>query len=305
MSVDLVVPPTCPSMRLDQFVASQLPGASRRRLRDVDLRVNGRPAKNATLVRPGDVVSVPESLVAAPELCPNPDLAVAILHQDDALVAVDKPAGMQSVALRAEETDTLANFLVAAFPEVRGFGDPLEGGLAHRLDAETSGILLAARTSPAHAELRRQFAAHEVRKEYLALVTGDVSTPGHVDAPIAHDRRRPARMRPCEDAPTAERLRARPALTNYVPVLRYGRETLLRVRMRTGVRHQVRVHLATIGHPIVGDALYGGAERHRWITRQALHASRVELRHPSTGETLALDCALPADFEAALRRLKP
>lgn len=303
MSVELVVPADCPPSRLDRFVADTLPGVSRRRLHGIAVRLNGRPAKLAATVRPGDVVTLPDDAFPGGVLRPNAGLALPILYQDEALVAVDKRAGMSSVALEAGEEDTVANFIVAAFPETAGVGAPLEAGLVHRLDRDTSGILLAARSPESYAELRRQFSAHRVAKAYLAIVLGDVAEGGSVEVPIAHDRRHRERMIACPEAASAQRRGARPAATRYQPVVRYGRATLVRAEMRTGVRHQVRVHLASIGHPIAGDALYGMGPS-PWIERQALHASRVSLTHPIGGAALEIESPLPGDFEAALRRIE-
>jgi len=305
MPRDLVVPGDCPPMRLDQFVAAHLPGASRRRVRGQDLRLNGRRARPATPVHPGDVVTVPDALAGEARLEGAPQPELSVLFEDDCIVAVDKPAGMQSVALRPEDAGTVANFLVWAFPDTRDAGGALEGGLVHRLDQGTSGVLVAARTPAAYAALRAQFAAHRVEKDYLALVEGGVAEAGRIDVPIAHDRRQRERMVACDDAGSAERLAARPASTEYLPVVRYARETLLRIRMRSGVRHQVRVHLASIGHPIVGDMLYGSGRPHRWVRRLALHASRVRLHHPRRGETLEIESRLPTDLETAFRQLRP
>lgn len=304
MTLELVVPPGTPAVRLDQFLASQLPAASRRRLRGAELRLNGRRAAPSTPVRPGDVITLPAALARPPELSTNAALDVAILHRDRHLVAVDKPAGMPSVARRAEDVDTVANFLVTRFPEARHAGGPLEGGLVHRLDTDTSGVLVAALESATHTALRQQFEQGAVEKEYLALVSGQLAAAGRVDTPIAHHPRRASRMIACGDAAEARRLGARTAATTFTPVLRYARETLVRVRMRTGVRHQVRVHLAEIGHPIVGDPLYNPEPRHRWIARLALHATTIHLGHPGDGAPLVLESPLAADLEAALRRLK-
>lgn len=301
MPIDLVVPQDSPSLRLDRFVAENLPGASRRRLHGLAVRLNGRPAKLAATVRPGDVISLPDDALPG-ELHPNAEIALPILYQDEALVAVDKRPGMSSVALAANDTDTAANFIIAAFPEAAAAGGPLEGGMVHRLDLDTSGVLVAARSAAAYADLRRQFAEHRVAKAYMAMVVGDVAEAGRVEVAIAHDRRHRERMIACVDPAVAERLGARPAATRYQPVVRYGRLTLVRAEIRTGVRHQVRVHLAGIGHPIAGDALYGMG-RSPWIERQALHASRVSLAHPVTGRPLEIESPLPADFEAALRKV--
>jgi len=301
--IDLVVPPGLPPMRLDRFVADRIAGASRRRLRGAAFRLNGRPAKPATPVKPGDIVSIPDVLAPTGDLQPNPEPKLPILHQDIDLVAIDKPPGLASVALRADELETVANFLLAAFPETRTAGRPLEAGLLHRLDHDTSGVLVAALNADAYANLRRQFSSRRVEKEYVALVVGDVGEARRIDAPIAHDRRHQDRMIVCAEARRAQDLRARPASTRLRPVVRYGRATLVQVSMRTGVRHQIRVHLAFAGHPILGDRIYG-APAENLIRRHALHACRVKLAHPTSGEPLTIESRLPPDFEAALKRLK-
>jgi 23S rRNA pseudouridine1911/1915/1917 synthase len=313
-AMDLVVPADTPAMRVDRFLARCLPAASRRAVRMLAeaLRINGRRVRRSAIVRPGDVITVPDALATAPAAEANSALRVEVLYEDADLVAVDKPAGISSVAVRGGSADTVASFLAARFPETRGVGgSPLEAGLVHRLDRETSGVLLAARTPAAYAGLRRQFTRRRVRKEYLALVAGDVARPATIRTPIAHDRRHPARMRVAPDPQSQEQLRARPAETAYRPEIRYGAATLLRVIIHTGVRHQIRVHLASIGHPIVGDRVYGAPAlvatpsrqlRLESSARHALHACRIEFRHPASGAALVVESPLPADFEELLRR---
>jgi RluA family pseudouridine synthase len=298
---ELIVPAGSEPMRLDQFVARTVPGASRRKLKDVTLRLNGRIARHGDIVHAGDVVTVPESLVAVPELRPNPEMRIPVLYQDEEMVALDKPPGTASVALREDDTATVANYLAATFPATRTIGPPLEAGLVHRLDHDTSGVIVAALDRESYAELRDQFSSGRVEKEYIALVVGDIADAGRVEIPIAHDPHRAARMVICDDPDKAERLGARQASTGYQPVIRYGGATLVRLRMRTGVRHQIRVHLAAIGHPIVADRLYG--QPSPWMARQALHASRVTLTHPALGNELSIESPLPRDLETALERV--
>ena len=306
--MDLVVSPDSEPTRLDRYVSAHVPEVSRRRLREsgAPILLNGRPARRSALVRPGDVIGVPDELVAPPELPAATRLDMAILFEDETLIAVDKPAGLSSVALRAGESRTVAGFLVGLHPELREVGrSPLEGGLVHRLDRETSGVLLAARTPAAYAELRGQFASHAVRKDYLAVVAGDVTTSGWIRTPIAHDPRHRKRMRVCTDASSREQLKARPAGTFYRAEMRCATATLLRVSIDTGVRHQIRVHLASSGHPVLGDTMYGGAAAGLLLGgRHALHASRLELRHPLSGETLVIDSPWPPDLEELMRRLR-
>ncbi len=303
--IEITVPEGTPPTRLDRFVAGTFPAASRRRIRasGAALLLNGRRARRSAVVRPGDRVAVPEDLIRPPEITPLPELHLPVLYADAFVIAVDKPAGISSVAAPGGQRQTVAAFLAARFPEVCAVGtSPLEGGLVHRLDRDTSGILLAARTLQAYRELRRQFRAGEVVKEYLALVHGDVRGPGEVATPIAHDPRHPSRMRLCPDAASQRELRARPARTLYQPEVRYGACTLVRVVTRTGVRHQIRVHLASIGHPVVADPVYGprGAPGSSAL---ALHATRIRFVHPGTGQHQALGSPLPPGrFPAPERR---
>jgi 23S rRNA pseudouridine1911/1915/1917 synthase len=287
-------------MRLDRFLTTQVPGCSRRTAQRViaagAVRVNGRRVRKAQTVTAGDSVEVPDELYVAPQLQPNPNLTIPVLYEDAVLIALNKPAGMPSHALRAEETETAANFLLARYPELAGVGkSDKEPGLVHRLDSDTSGVLLVARTAAAHRAVRAQFSAHQVKKEYVAMVHGDVRAAGEVRLPIAHERHNRRKMRVC--AAAASMSDARPAVTRYRPLERFGVATLLAVEIPTGVMHQIRVHLASLGHPIVGDRLYGGALCDGDPHRHLLHAARVTLVHPQTGGPFAVECAPPADFE--------
>jgi len=303
----LTVPAGSAPLRLDAFLAQVLPRGSRRLAQQViaagAVRVNGRRARKGDPVGAGDVIEVAEAAYAPPALQPNPHLRVPILYEDADVIAVDKPAGLPTHALRFDETETVANFLLARYPELAAVGkSPLEAGVVHRLDTDTSGVLLAARTPEAYAALRRQFSARQVTKEYLALVAGDVAAPGEVRLPIAHDRRKPHLMRACTGP--GQPGNARPALTYYRPRERFGDVTLLEIRIATGVMHQIRVHLASIGYPVLGDRLYGGVSAGTAAPRQLLHASRLGFRHPVSGEPMEVDSHVPADFLATLDRLR-
>lgn len=298
-----MVPSAVTGMRLDLFLIQQVPGCSRRSAQRAinagEVRINGRRARKGDRVSAGDQLQVAEELYVPPVLQPNPQLAVRVLYEDDAVIVVDKPAGMPSHALRAHESNTVANFLLGRDPGLAqvGKGDR-EAGLVHRLDTDTSGILLAARTPAAHRALRQQFALRQVLKEYLVLVEGRVAASGVVRTPIAHDRHNRRKMRVALRPEPG----AREALTHFRPIDARGDRTLLAVRIPTGVTHQIRVHLASIGHPIVGDRLYGSATR--GATRQLLHAAKLGFAHPTTGEPMQISSPLPTDFTKVLAGCK-
>jgi len=294
-------------VRLDQFLVRHLPGCSRRQARLAigagAVLVNGRRGRKGQALRPGDVVHADRAAWAG-VLAAQPDLAVAVLYEDETVVAVDKPAGMPAIALRAGDRGTVANYLLGRYPELRGVGGTaFEAGLVHRLDTPTSGVLVAARTEVAWRRLREQFRDRRVGKLYLAAVAGDVWHGGSIVTPIAHHPRRPRVMCVCAQPERAYTLRARPALTRFRPVLRVGGATLLAVQIRTGVRHQIRVHLESIGHPVLGDDVYG-ASAVPAATRLLLHAARLAFAHPADGRRVFIRSALPDDFQAALRSLR-
>lgn len=301
----LNVPTGVGPLRLDVFLTQFVPCSRRTAQRAIatgEVRVNGRRVRKGGSVGEGDVVEVAGGLTEEARLQPNPNLAIPVLYEDDAVVALDKPAGMPSHALRADETDTAANFLLARYPELAAVGkNDREPGVVHRLDTDTSGVLLAARTPRAYEALRRQFSAHQVIKEYVALVEGDIALPGEVTAPIAHDRHNRRKMR--VRAATTELPDARPARTAYRPVERFGEMTLLAVQITTGVMHQIRVHLASRGHPIVGDHLYG-TPSHAAVPRHLLHACRIGFVHPVRGTAMEIRSALAADFAGFLDAMR-
>ena len=297
----LTVPQDAAPTRLDKLLCERLPDCSRRIAKELidggRVRVDGRRARKGQEVLPGAVVDVEEQTGAPERLLANPDLQIAVLYEDAAVVAVDKPAGMPALALRPHERETVANFLLARFPEMAEVGKPLEPGLVHRLDNDTSGVLLAARTASAHAALRREFAAHRVIKKYLALVRGDVDHAATIDAPIDHVRGRARRMQ------TGKPGSGRDAVTHYLPLQRFGSHTLLEVEIRSGVRHQIRVHLAAIGRPVDGDHLYD-PDADTAVSRHLLHASSITFEHPDKGDRQTVRSELPEDFRARLAALE-
>lgn len=282
--------------RADKVVGAQFPGVGRATLARLfdegKVRVNGRRAKKGDTLAAGDLVEVvpPED----PRVVPVAG-ALQVLYEDEAIIAIAKPPGMPSHPLKAGETGTLANLIVARWPECAAVGDdPREGGLAHRLDAGTSGVILAARSAEVWRALRTAFHEGRVAKTYLALVDGAVSRDGELDLGIEHDRvRGGVRV-------TSEGL---PALTRWTVVERLAGRTLLRCVAETGRMHQVRAHLAFAGTPVVGDSRYGGPPDAD-VIGFFLHAERVELAHPVGGKALVIEAPLPPDRLAALERLR-
>lgn len=291
------------SERVDRLLAEALGGVSRRRLQRLlaegALRIDGRRVRKGEVLHGERTIEV-ELPAAEGEIAAEPGLALALLFEDARCVAVDKPAGRPGHALRADERGTVANFLAARFPECLAAGDsPLEAGLVHRLDTDTSGVLLAARDRAAWLDLRRQFRAGTITKRYAAVVVGEIAAPGEIRRAIESGARRRPQVRVLADGERTRRSRA--ALTRYLPVARSAEATLLEVEIPTGVRHQIRAHLAAIGHPVLGDQRYGGGEIPEG--RHLLHARRLAFDPPGGGARVEVESPLPAEFVAALRRL--
>ena len=287
--------------RLDKAVA-KLFSVSRGRamewIAEGRVRIDGRRAPKGAPVQPGARICVERPPPDQP--APEPLLPIRIVHADAHLIVADKPAGMPSHPLKPGERGTAANALVGRFPELAQVGPAArEGGLVHRLDADTSGLLLAARTEAAHAMLRAQFTARSVEKGYLALAQGEIHAGGEIALPLAHDG---PRMTAISDPEYAEAHGARPAVTRFTPVERRGGFTLLEIEIPTGVMHQIRAHLAFIGHPLAGDALYGGPDL-PGLSRHFLHASRLAFAHPD-GSRVRYESELPPDLVSPLRDLE-
>lgn len=303
MNEEREVPAGTAPERLDKAVA-RLYGISRGRAMDWiaegRVRVDGRRAPKGSQVAGGARIAVELPPPDAP--APQPELPIRIVHADPHLIVADKPAGMPSHPLKPGEKGTAANALVARFPELAGVGPQVrEGGLVHRLDTDTSGLLLAARTEAAYTILRTQFTTRAVEKGYLALVAGELHAAGEIELPLAHDPSDSRRMRAASDPAWAEEHGARPALTRFTPLERRGGFTLLEVEIPTGVMHQIRAHLAFIGHPLAADALYGGPEL-AGLRRHFLHAHRLAFAHPD-GSRAKFESGLPEELAAALLHL--
>ena len=285
------------ALRLDAFLGRRLAFFSRRERAELIagkyVLLNKKPISKGTQVQKGDDIEV--SLPLAP---PPPSISlIQIKYCDNSLVVVNKPTGVPSVGLRHVQTQTVAHFLMEQFPETAKVGPKrLEAGLIHRLDTDTSGLLLAARTAPAYRALREQFRDRSVGKHYLVLVEGSLKDQGHIALPLESTGPRGQRVK------IATSDRGREALTQYVPVQHFPRHTLVQVTLITGARHQIRAHLAALGHPIVGDKTYG--TENQLAERLCLHAETLTFRHPETGERLRQTSSLPRDFRAVLERVK-
>ncbi len=286
--------------RLDRILVARFPGVGRRRWAEMFaagwVQVNGARAAKGARVTAGAEVTVRAAPATGSALAPvpAPELALDVLHADARLLALNKPPGQPSHPLRPGETGTLANALVARFPECAAVGrDVREGGLVHRLDRGTSGVLLAARDMEAYQATRRAFAAGEVAKSYLALVAGS-ARDGEMDAPLVQRGRR-SLLAHFGDPDALE------AVTRWRVMATASGVSLLEVTAKSGRMHQVRAHLAAAGHPLAGDPLYGGPETvgGQRVEHPFLHARSIALPHPDGGR-LEVDAPLPDQRAAAL-----
>lgn len=325
----LVAPPEAKGERLDHFIATKIEGVSRSRVQLLveqgDVMVSGAPAKASLRLRGGEEIVItgephPAPLKAMPE-----DIDLDVIYEDADLAVINKPAGMMVHAGSGATEDarnrgTLVNALLHRFRVLSSTGGELRPGIVHRLDKETSGLIIVAKNDAAHAALAELFSSRRVRKTYIALVQGNVERDkGSITAGIGRDPVRRTRMT------TRATENARSAVSHYEVVrrlsTRFGPFTLIRVRIETGRTHQIRVHMASIGHPVVGDTLYGAAgqlteqngartalskrelEKLR-LGRNFLHAARLEFEHPMTGRALQLEAPLPQELEGFLERIE-
>ncbi len=298
---EIAVPAEYAGLRLDAALARLLPEHSRSRLqgwlKDGSIRLDGGAADAKRKVWGGEIVSV--AVPPAPTLASAAeDIPLPILYEDAALIVIDKPAGLVVHPGNGNERGTLMNALLHHAPELAGVP---RAGIVHRLDKDTAGLMVVAKTLAAQTELVRQLQARTVRRHYLALAHGKVGAGGMVDAPLGRHPVQRVRMAVVKSG-------GKEARTHYAPRESFGRCTLLECRLDTGRTHQIRVHLASIGHSLVGDPLYGktrsGDPRLDAFPRQALHAFRLALLHPVSGAAMAWESALPADFVALLEALR-
>jgi 23S rRNA pseudouridine1911/1915/1917 synthase len=302
--------------RLDQFLTARLQSISRARVQEMiaegKVLVNDAPAKASLKLRGGERISAIGEAQRSPLKAVAEEIPLEIVYEDDDLAVINKPAGMM-VHAGAGATDdarnrgTLVNALVHHLGSLSSAGGELRPGIVHRLDKETSGLIVVAKNDAAHRKLSAQFAAREVKKKYVALVHGWVKKDsGTLAQSISRDRVRRTRM-------TTRLEGGRTAVTHYRVARRldtkFGKFTLLDVKIDTGRTHQIRVHVAAMGHPVVGDSMYGAPRQARGrnavisLSRNFLHAAELEFRHPRTGETVALTSELPEELREFLRKV--
>jgi 23S rRNA pseudouridine1911/1915/1917 synthase len=282
-------------IRLDKFVGDRCPELSRthaqKLIADGNIKVNGQAAKASLRLSLGDRVDIvippPPPSPLSPEAIP-----LNIIYEDDDLLVVDKPAGLTVHPAPGHPGHTLVNAILSHYPHLADIGDSLRPGIVHRLDKDTSGVMLVAKNRAAQANLAEQFKSRYIRKAYLALVKGRLTPEsGIIEASLGRDPRNRQRM--------AVVSRGREARTEYSVIKYIGDHTLLEVTPETGRTHQIRVHLAAIGFPVVGDTVYGA--KSPYLSHQFLHACRLGFKLPSTGEYMEFESELPPDLEQALR----
>ena len=305
----LEVSPEEAGVRVDRYLTSVLAGQSRsqiqRLIKDGKVTIDGLGVRSNHVVHAGDtiVIEIPEPV--APE--PQPEaLDLDIVYQDADLVVVNKPAGMVVHPAAGHAQGTLVNALLHEIKDLSGIGGELRPGIVHRLDRGTSGLMVVAKNDRAHAELARQFHDREVEKEYVALVWGVVQPGRRIDLPIGRDPGDRKKM-------SARARRTRSAATRVTKSLQMPGVSLIHVAILTGRTHQIRVHLSEIGHPIVGDAVYGGLRRRvagdlrplLALERPFLHAGRLVFHHPADGRKMEFEAPLPPDLQSVLDLILP
>lgn len=288
--------------RADQFLARQVEELSRaaaqRLLETGQVQRNGKPLRKNDRLHQGDVLSVllpePQPIEALPEAIP-----LEIVYEDQDVIVVNKPVGMVVHPAPGHESGTLVNALLHHCGEtLSGVGGALRPGIVHRIDRDTSGLIIVAKNDHAHQSLSEQLKDHSLYREYEAVVVGGMpEQEGAIDAPIGRHSRDRKRM-------AIDRVNGRPAVTHWKVLARYPGYSHVQCRLETGRTHQIRVHFASVGHFVLGDPVYGSKKPVPGLVGQCLHARRLGFRHPVSGEQMELSCPLPAYFEAVLRRIQ-
>ena len=302
----VTVEPEQDGQRLDSFLTALLPDLSRSQIQRLikDGRVQGPAQKASGTVHAGQRydIDIPPAVAATPE----PEaLPLRIIFQDADIVVLDKPAGMVVHPAAGHSGGTLVNALLHHVKDLSGVGGELRPGIVHRLDRGTSGVMIVAKHDRAHQELSRQFADREVEKEYVALVWGIVQAGRRIDSPIGRDPNNRQKM-------STRARRARSAVTRVTFAYHFKGVSLLKVGIATGRTHQIRVHLHAIGHPIVGDATYGGVHRRvpnnlrpvMRLERPFLHSTRLAFTHPGDGRRIEFESPLPLDLQSVLDEIR-
>lgn len=296
----LVVDEEDTGMRLDVYLAHATTDISRSRVQHLiaagRVLVNDHPARASYRVRAGDEIRVHLPPAEIPAVEPEP-IPLDVVYEDKDLLVVNKPRGMVVHPGAGHYRGTLVNALLFRCRDLSGINGVLRPGIVHRLDKDTSGLLVVAKNDGAHLSLAAQLKEREMTREYIALVYGVVKEDaGTVSAPIGRHPRDRKKM--------AVNLKGREAVTHFTVAARFGKYTLLRLHLDTGRTHQVRVHLAHIGHPVVGDPKYGPARSHLGLEGQFLHAGVLGFTHPVSGESLRFEAPLPPELEAVLTKLR-
>ena len=293
-------------LRLDRWLVERCPDLSRARLQELlragHVTVEGRPSKASRVPREGETVDFHIPATVPSTLLPE-DIPLSILYEDAHLLVIDKPAGLVVHPAPGHASGTLVNALLHHCDDLTGIGGEERPGIVHRLDMDTSGAIIVAKTADAHADLVAQFAARQVEKRYSALVRG-VPFPStkRLEATIGRSSRDRKKM-------AAEVRDGRTAITTYTVEESYGVAALVSVAIETGRTHQIRVQMAHYGHPVVGDKVYGNRHASKLeidcpIERQMLHAAAISFTHPASGERIALEAPLPADMQRVIEALR-
>jgi 23S rRNA pseudouridine1911/1915/1917 synthase len=296
--MNATVPPALGGLRFDQALARMFPQYSRNRLqawlKAGHITLDGKSAEGRQAVSGGEVVALEPPAIPDAALPKAQRMPLKIVHEDSAIIVIDKPAGLVVHPGAGQPDGTLLNALLAHAPKL---GAVPRAGIVHRLDKDTSGLLVIAKTVQAQADLAKQLAERTMRRVYLAVVQGDPPASGTIDAPLGRDARSRVRM--------AVNHRGKPARTGFRVVERFGHAALIECRLETGRTHQIRVHLQHIRHPLVGDPVYRRGTRHGLtFPRQALHAAELTLLHPGTGKTMTWRAPLPRDLKRLLQELR-
>ncbi len=288
----MIVPPTARGERLDKFLA-EVSGLSRARVQTIEVRLDGRPAKPATRLKGGETLewTVPEPVAAKPVA---QDLPIEVLHEDRDLIVLDKAAGIVVHPGAGNLDGTLVNALLHHVKDLEGIGGELRPGIVHRLDKDTTGVLVVAKNERALEKLQEQFASREVEKLYLALVRGAPPDEGTFRSLYGRHPKNRLKF-------SGRVKRGKPAVTHWKVTKRFDDASRVEVVLETGRTHQIRVHFAEAGFPLLGDTLYG--KKSDVIARQALHAWKLAFRHPRTGKLLKLTAPIPADLRLAEENL--